>query len=548
MRNQFIFIFLFFALSTFGQSSSTSLQYKFRVSLKDKGQSAYTLQNPTQFLTQKSIDRKQRQNVTIDETDLPISPDYFNQLELAGATVVTHSKWFKTITVQVADSLSIQRILTLPFVDTVQYVWRGKENHPGLQVRPRLERRGVEAPNKGDNFFGVTEKQFEVHNAKNLILAGFQGKGIEIGVIDAGFTNFDVIPWFENVDLRGYVDFVPLSDMFASSSHGTKVLSTMAICQPGVMMGSAPEAAYWLMKSEDVRSEFPVEEDYWVRAIEYADSLGIDVINTSLGYNNFDDEQLSYRITDLTGDYSFMSRAANKAFDKGMLIVTSAGNEGNKPWRKITPPADAKNAITVGAIGVDSLIASFSSHGFLEEGRVKPDVVSIGRATVTIGDDGLLGFTNGTSLSSPFMAGLIASLWSVNPNLHRQDLIDIVKQSSDRYLAPDSIFGNGIPNFQLAMRSVLATLPVVEAPLNEASFSVDRPTDNEFLVTLQQSDLAFSDWRIYLLNESGDVITTHILDQETLRISLPAASRRNSQHVHLLIKSPYRQKVYRFSL
>jgi hypothetical protein len=146
MRNQFIFIFLFFALSTFGQSSSTSLQYKFRVSLKDKGQTAYTLQNPTQFLTQKSIDRKQRQNVTIDETDLPISPDYFNQLELAGATVVTHSKWFKTITVQVADSLSIQRILTLPFVDTVQYVWRGKENHQGLQVRPRLERRGVEAP------------------------------------------------------------------------------------------------------------------------------------------------------------------------------------------------------------------------------------------------------------------------------------------------------------------------------------------------------------------------------------------------------------------
>lgn len=548
MRKGFLLILLIVAFSSFGQTSSESLQYKFRVYLKDKGETSYTLDNPTQFLTQKSIDRKQRQNVAINETDFPISQDYFNQMELAGANVVAHSKWFKTMTVLLVDSLSVNRILSLSFVDTVHYVWRGKENHHNLQLRPRLENRATESPGKGDHPLGVTEKQFAVHNAQNLILAGFKGKGVAVGVIDAGFTNFDVIPWFASVELLGYKDFVPQSDMFASSSHGTKVLSTMAVSQPGVMMGSAPEAAYWLLKSEDVRSEFPVEEDYWVRAIEYADSLGLDVINTSLGYSNFDDEQLNYRIADLTGDVSFMSRAANIAFEKGMLIVTSAGNEGNKVWKKITPPADAKNVVTVGAIGTDSLIASFSSHGFLDEERLKPDVVSIGKATVTIGDDGLLGFTNGTSLSSPFLAGLIASLWSVNPDLHRQELIYIIKQSSDRYVNPDSIYGNGIPNFQKALHSILATLPVVEAPDTCMPFLVSRPSENEFHITFTLHDFSPHDWEINLLNESGQLLSTHISDKETLRISLPASYRKNNQFVHLLLKSPNRQKVLRFLL
>ncbi len=547
MRNLSILILLCSALCSFGQASPHSLHYKFRVYLKDKGETTYSLDEPARFLTKKAIDRKQRQNVVIDETDFPISRDYFRLMKLAGVEVVSHSKWFQTMTVQVVDSLTINRVLSLPFVDTVQYVWRGKDWRSSVQMRPRLERSGAVPSGKEDQPFGLTDNQFAVHNAQKLLLAGFQGKGIEVGVIDAGFTNFDVIPWFDTVKLSGFKNFVPESDIFATSDHGTKVLSTMAVYQPGLMMGSAPEAAYWLLRSEDVRSEYPVEEDYWVRAIEYADSLGIDLINTSLGYNRFDDNHLNYSFSDLTGEVSFMSRAADVAFEKGMLIVVSAGNEGNKPWQKITPPGDARHVLAVGAVGTDSVIASFSSHGLMEDGRVKPDLVSVGKGTITIGQEGLIGFTNGTSLSSPFLAGLIASLWSVNPDLHRAELIDIIKQSSDRYLMPDSVYGNGIPDFQKAMPKVLATLPVVEAPHTEESFSLSRPSVNDFLITFTQTDLSPDDWYVCLLDESGELISTHTSDKESFRVSVPGAYKKTSQFVHLLIKSPYLQKVLRFS-
>ena len=256
---------------------------------------------------------------------------------------------------------------------------------------------------------------------------------------------------------------MPEGDLFSTSDHGTKVLSTMAVNLPGMMIGSAPEASYYLLRSEDVTSEFPVEEDYWVRAIEFADSVGLGGINTSIEYNEFDDKYLNYSHEDLNGETSFMSRAADMAYEKGMLIVVSAGNEGNKTWKKSTPPGDAKNVVTVGAVGTDSLIATFSSHGILADGRIKPDMVSVGKATVTIGRDGTIGNTNGTSLSSPFLAGLIASLWSVNPTLHRSELIEIVMRSSDRYDSPDAVYGYGIPDFQKALTEVLKTIEIEQS-------------------------------------------------------------------------------------
>jgi subtilisin family serine protease len=547
MRYLYTLILLFFFLCSFGQTSSQPLHYKFRLYLKDKGVTTYTLNEPGQFLSKKAIERKKRQNVPIDETDFPVSPDYFRLVEKAGGVVVSHSKWLRTMTVQVEDSLSINEILLLPFVDTVKYVWRGTDRISRPELRPRLEKTDCEQAVLMDQPFGYTLGQFRMHNADKLALAGFKGKGVDVGVIDAGFTNFDVIPWFETVDLRGYMNFVPGGDMFAMSDHGTKVLSTMAVNQPGLMMGSAPEAAYWLLRSEDVTSEFPVEEDYWVRAIEYADSLGLDVINTSLGYNHFDDEQLNYSFADLTGEVSMMSLAADMAFEKGMILVVSAGNEGNKPWQKTTPPGDAKNVLAIGAVGTDSLIASFSSRGLMEDGRVKPDLVSVGKNTVTIGQKGAIGITNGTSLSSPFLAGLIASLWSVNPDLHRSELIKIIKESSDRYLTPDSVYGNGIPDFQKAMREMLITLNVAESPIAEHSFSISRTSKNDFLITLIQPDFSFDAYNVSLLDESGQLIFTRTFEQESLKILVPPSLRKTNKFVHLLFKSPDIQQVLRFS-
>ena len=466
-----VIFFVFFVNSAFlysiskaGHDNTLSHNFKFRVYLKDKGHNEYTVDNPNQFLTEKAIERKKIQNARIDESDFPISNDYFNLVQKAGGEVISHSKWFKTIVVEVEDSLKIDEISSLSFVDSVKYVWKGIVGNYKKPLRPRLQQNITSETESLDTIFGFSANQFMLHNAEELYKLGFRGKNIQIGVIDAGFTNIDVIPAFENTELLGYENMVPEGDLFSSSDHGVKVLSTMAVNLPGIMIGSAPEASYYLMRSEDVTSEFPVEEDYWVRAVEHADSLGIDLINTSLGYNEFDDTDLNYTHDDLTGKISFMSRAADMAYDKGMLIVVSAGNEGNRTWQKSTPPGDAKNVIAVGAVGTDSLIASFSSHGHMVDGRIKPDLVSVGRSTVTVGKDGTIGYTNGTSLSSPFLAGLIASLWSVNPNLHRSELIDIVMRSSDRYESPDPVYGYGIPNFQKALTEVLKTV-VVEEPV-----------------------------------------------------------------------------------
>lgn len=550
MRRLHLILLLLFSLSVFGQSPSLSpsLKYRFRVYLKDKGPIPYQIDEPSLFLTKQAIERKKRQDVPIDEADFPISRDYFILLEKAGGKVIAHSKWFSTITVQVDDSLSIGEVLSLPFVDTVKYVWRGFVPPDRYTMRPRLEKTDCGEPEFLSRPFGYTHDQFVMHNADALWLSGFQGKGIQVGVIDAGFTNFDVIPWFDAVDLRGYMNFVPRGDLFAMSDHGTKVLSTMAVYQPGLMMGSAPEAAYWLFRSEDVTSEFPVEEDYWVRAIESADSLGLNVINTSLGYNYFDDKLLSYRSADLTGDISLMSLAADLAYEKGMIIIVSAGNEGNKPWQKTTPPGDAKNVLAIGAVGTDSVIASFSSHGLMMDGRIKPDLVSVGRGTVTIGKEGVIGFTNGTSLSSPFLAGLIASLWSVNPGLHRDTLIDIVKRASDRFETPDTVYGQGIPDFQKAMAEVLSGLKTREGNIIKPDFSVFRPAVDHFSITLLDSAFTHDAYLVNLLDGSGNFISSHIFDDKTLDIPLSASVRKRNRYVHLLFKSPNGQEVIRYLL
>ena len=548
MRYLYSALLLLFTVVSQGQPATPSLHFKFRIYLSDKGESGYSLDEPEKFLTEKAIERKKRQNVEINTSDLPISPDYFTLVEKAGAQVVTHSKWLQTITVQLDDSLKIEQIIALPFVDSVRYVWRGHDRTYRYSVRPRLEKMDCAATSHSDTLFGLAAAQYKIHNADKLSHAGFRGKGINVAVIDAGFTNFDVIPSFSSVRLRGWMNFVPGGDIFSSSDHGTKVLSTMAVNQPGLLMGSAPEADYWLLRSEDVTSEFPVEEDYWVRAVEYADSLGVDVINSSLGYNHFDDKQLNYTHADLTGSVSIMSIAADIAYEKGMLVVVSAGNEGNKPWRKLTPPGDGRNVIAVGAVGTDSLIASFSSHGLTADGRIKPDFVSVGSGTITIGQDGLVGMTNGTSLSSPFLAGLAASLWSINPDLHRSALIDIIRASSDRYIAPDSVYGHGIPDFHKAMTMVLAGLKVEEKTVTEQYFSFSRPSRDNFIITLTDPFFSLDAYQVNLLAESGRLISTSYFEDESLSIVVPPSSGEREPFLHLVFISPFTQKTIRIKM
>lgn len=538
MRKLFTLLFVFFGSYLFAQQQQTD--YKFRVYLKDKGAVNYSVSNPEEFLSSKAIARKLVQKVTIDASDFPISPEYPKQMEELGGKVVAKSKWFKTLVVEFPDSTMIDAVKALSYVDSVKYIWRGKEPRTKQLMRPRIRYYSCDEFGLLPDYLGVAEKEFKIHNADRLVEAGFQGAGITVAVIDAGFTNFDVIPWFDNVKLQGVKNFVPSGDIFAAGSHGTQVLSTMAVNKPYIMMGSAAEADYWLLRSEESRSEFPVEEDYWVQAVEYADSVGVDVINTSLGYNSFDDKSLNYTHSDIDGKTAIMSRAADKAYEKGMLLVGSAGNAGNSKWRKITVPGDSKNMLTIGALATDSVIASFSSVGPSADSRLKPDLVSVGVFKMTLATNGMISGANGTSFSSPFMAGLFASLWSINPSLHRKQLIESVIQSAHQYQHPDTIYGYGIPDFEKAMKTVLRTLDMHTMPYKDKDLHIYRDSVGNFQAELLNPVLNIHKYTIKLLDENGTYFSTNVFDSNPMELPIP---KGRFQKFYIVLKSPEKQKT-----
>ncbi len=549
MRCLFLSLLFLFSLLSSGQTPHHPQYYKFRVYLKEKGNSSHSLDNPDTFLSERAIERKKKEKVEIDEADLPISRDFFTLVERAGGKVVAHSKWFNTLVVEVNDSLGIGNIESLSFVDSVKYIWRGNKLAEEERARPRLMAMNCDEHVDDGTRYGLTDAQFRMHNAVAMADAGFRGRNLMVGVIDAGFTNYDVIPRFESVRLGGYKDFVPSGAIFASSDHGTKVVSTMVADLPGVMMGSAPEATYWLLRSEDATSEFPVEEDYWVRAIEFADSLGVDIVNSSLGYNSFDDSLLNYTHAELNGNVSLMSQAADKAYEKGMLVVVSAGNEGNKSWQKITAPADAKNVLAVGAVGTDSIITSFSSHGMTADNRIKPDLVSVGRKTITIGCDGAIADTNGTSLSSPFLTGLITSLWSANPSLHRSEVVDIVKRSADRYLNPDSIYGYGIPDFHRAMKEVLGRMESYPQKVMDNEWDIRPESSDNYVVSLSDPLFSPSSYSFRVLDESGYLIASYQFDEvKSLLVTLPDNVREKNRYLYFVTDEPFKQRIYKVEI
>ena len=438
-------------LGTFAQFTPEDT-LKYRISLKDKAATDYSLQKPEMYLSKKSIERRKRQGLEIDSTDLPVCKKYVDAIRKKGVHVLVTGKWDNFVTVSCNDSMLIAEIAGLPFVRSTERVWRG--------VAKRASERDslINKPLRTDSLYGPAITQIKMSHADRLHEAGFKGQGMTIAVIDAGFHNVDKIEAMKNINILGTRDFVnPEADIYAESSHGMSVLSCMAMNQPNVMIGTAPEASYWLLRSEDEYSENLVEQDYWAAAIEFADSVGVDLVNTSLGYYSFDDPTKNYRYRDLNGHYALMSREAAKAADKGIVVVCSAGNSGSGSWKKITPPGDAENVITVGAVNKYRVLAPFSSVGNTADGRVKPDVVAVGLGSDVMGTDGNLRHANGTSFSSPIMCGMVACLWQACPELTAKEIIELVRRSGDRAVFPDNIYGYGIPDLWKAYQSTVNT-------------------------------------------------------------------------------------------
>ena len=436
-----------------GQASAEKV-YKYRVSLKDKVGTTYSIDKPEEFLSERAIERRNRQQLPVDETDLPVSGKYVDELKATGARLVTTSKWNNTVVLEVSDTLLMDEISKKSFVTGVKKVWVSPDSIP-----PRNMKRKKEVKNKvekTDCHYGNALRQIEIHGGDSLHSAGFAGKGMHVAVIDAGFYNADEIKFFRKMDLLGTRDFVnPNSDIYAENAHGLMVLSCMAANLPKVFVGTAPEASYWLLRSEDNDSEQPIEEDYWAAAIEFADSVGVDVVNTSLGYYEFDEGFPAYRYRDLDGHYSLMSHSASLAADKGIVVVCSAGNSGDDPWKKVTPPGDSENVLTVGAINKNLVNARFSSIGNSADGRIKPDVMAVGVSSVVTGTDGSVSKGNGTSFASPIMCGIVTCFWQACPWLTAKEVIEAVRQVGDRVDYPDNIYGYGVPNLWKAYQKEL---------------------------------------------------------------------------------------------
>ncbi|SHG27060.1 Subtilase family protein [Dysgonomonas macrotermitis] len=437
------YILLIFSLSSFAADG-----YMFRLQLKDKAHSNYSESKPEAFLSKRALERREKQGISIDSTDIPISERYIKEIESAGCKVVARSKWMNTVSVYCTDSLLSEILKDFRFVEKVSFVWKSDTTKTQDRSRKKID---LPQP-KADNKYGYGYDQIKMLNGEALHEKGYKGKGLEIAIIDAGYENLKDILMLDNVFIRGIKDFVYDGiDIFKSSEHGLNVLSILATNRPNIYIGTAPEARYWLLRSEDGRSEYPIEEDYWVAAAEYADSVGVDLINTSLGYSKFDRFAESYTHDHIDGETTFISKAAKIATQKGMLVEVSAGNEGAKTWRTISVPADVDDVLTVGSVRRDSTLSSFSSVGLLSLPKIKPDVVALGDKINVIGGDGSITFNSGTSFSGPVICGMAACLWQAFPQLTSLQLLDIIRKSSDRYENPDNRYGYGIPDMQKAM-------------------------------------------------------------------------------------------------
>ena len=437
--------FLAIALLATGASAQQDT-LKYRISLKDKAATEYSLKKPEKYLSAKAIERRRKQNLPIDSTDLPVCRKYIDEIRKQGVKIVVTGKWDNFVTVSCNDTTLIDRIAALPFVLSTEKVWIS----PGAG-KPSMATERDSVLNQPtihpDSIYGRAITQIQMSNGDKLHEAGFKGQGMTIAVIDAGFHNVDKITAMQNIRILGTKDFVnQQADIFAESSHGMSVLSCIGMNRPDIMTGTAPEASFWLLRSEDEYSEHLVEQDYWSAAVEFADSVGVDVINKSLGYYSFDDKSKNYKYRDLDGRHALMSRQASHIADKGMILVCSAGNSGAGSWKKITPPGDADNVLTVGAIDKRAVLATFSSVGNTADHRVKPDVVAVGVGSDVIRTDGNQGRANGTSFSSPIMCGMVTCLWQACPTLTAKEVIELVRRSGDRAGFPDNIYGYGVPD------------------------------------------------------------------------------------------------------
>lgn len=444
-------------------------EYKYLIHFTDKNNNGFSLSNPAVYLSNKSLERRTKQDIKIDSTDLPITPAYIDSLATVPfLRILNKSRWFNQVLISLTDTSVLGQIAQLFFVQSSELVnnderKKMKGKTPGIQTIKYTDISfarsiGVAKVIGNDTVsYGASQNQIYIHNGEYLHRQGFHGEGMTIALLDDGFNNYLTNPAFDSIRnnnrILGTYDFVNLkTSVNEEDQHGADCFSIIASDIPGTFVGTAPAASYWLFKTEDITSETPVEEQNWVAAAEFADSAGVDLISTSLGYGYFDDTAYNLDYTKRNGHTSLVTKAANFAVAKGMIVTASAGNSGGQTGEQkyVLCPADGDSVFAVGSVDASGLIASSSSWGPNASGQIKPDGVSEGEGAFFVAPDGNVNSGSGTSFSNPNLAGLIACLWQAFPEFVLHDVLGAVRQSSSFYSNPDSRYGYGIPDFEKA--------------------------------------------------------------------------------------------------
>lgn len=484
-----------------GQQIADSVYW---VYFTDKNENGYRIDAPGQFLSERSIDRRAWQDLAVDHRDLPVTAAYLEELRGMGVEIRHVSRWLNGIAMVNADSSMYRRVLEKPFTDTV--AWEPETDDLYFPVRTGIRRFEPPLDTPPGYAYGVAAEQVEMMNMEVLHDLGYTGKGVWIAVLDAGFSNVDSLPSFQPMisegrllGTRNFVNDLPLFRV--REQHGMYVLSTMGGEWNGNMVGTAPHASYMLCMTENPDQETRIEEIAWIEAAEYADSLGYDVINTSLGYSDFDGDAYDYTYRDMDGRTTFISRAASLCASRGMISANSAGNEGNDPWFYLTAPSDATDILSVGAVDSNNVIGYFSSRGPSYDARIKPDVVAMGVASGLQGFQGGLARANGTSFASPILAGSVACLWQAYPDVPAREMIHWVRQSGHLNKNPDSTYGFGLPDFARAYWSI-TSVPAGYRPGHMELYP--NPATDRIMIKLPEDHAGIYTLRFYDL--SGRVV------------------------------------------
>lgn len=493
---------------------------KYVVRFTDKDNSPYSIDEPEEFLSQKAIDRRTKYGIAIVENDLPVNPQYIESVANTGVTILTKSKWINCVSIYTADQTALNTIDSFSFVESVEKGGNSSIEKGNSHEKEFFEKewntnipdvglyKALTAANSYD--YGAAANQIQMLNGDVLHDMGYDGEGMTIAVLDAGFLNVDEFAAFDSLWLNGQIlgarDFVnPINpDIFDSHYHGCMVLSTMGANLPGAMVGTAPQADYWLLRSEDGGSEFLIEEYNWVSAAEFADSVGADIINSSLGYTTFDDPSQDHTYNDMDGNTTVITNGADMAVSKGMIVVNSAGNSGGSSWQYIGAPADGDSVFSIGAVNASGNYASFSSTGPTADGRIKPNVVAQGQAAAVIDAyTGEVTFGSGTSFSSPITAGVVACLWQARPDKRNTEIMEAVMSAGSLLTKdPNNELGWGIPDYVEAY-SLLTVVNNIDGLDNNMEV-YPNPFSNDLNISFKNENITIN--RIELTDVSGKVV------------------------------------------